>query len=90
MSEPIQVAILLSMRPEDIQSMAVQGAAPMDAYRPVRDRIRALVDNKLSQSPSSMDIVAIKTDEDWWWSAEAEELHAAVGKGLPWPTVSQL
>ena len=77
----MQVAVLLSMCPEDIQSMVVQGAEPLDAYRPVRDRIRAPVDNKLAHFSSVMDLAAVKSDEDWWWSAETEELLAAVGKG---------
>jgi hypothetical protein len=81
MSEPMQVAILLSVCPEDIQSMVVQGAGPLDTYRPVRDRIRELVDNKLAHSSLSMDVAAIKADEAWWWTAEAEELLAAIGKG---------
>jgi hypothetical protein len=81
MSEPMQVAILLSVCPEDIQSMVVKGAGPLDTYRPVRDRMRELVDNKLAHSSLSMDVAAIKADEAWWWTAEAEELLAAIGKG---------
>jgi hypothetical protein len=61
--------------------MVVHGAGPWDTCRPVRDRIRAFVDNMLAHSSSAMDAAAVKVDEDWWWTAETEELLASIGKG---------
>jgi hypothetical protein len=79
LSPNMKKAVLLSMLPNDIQDLIYQNAEATKTYEETRDRVKAVVNNRLARSSkggSPMDIGQIdKKEEDW-----DKEVYA-VGKG---------
>ena len=81
LSERMKIAAVTAMCKHDIQDYVFQGAAEMDAYRPVRDKIKSLVENRMTLEPSAMDIGRIGEEEGGGWETRDEwDEIGAVGR----------
>ncbi len=84
----MKVTAFLQLCPGDVQDMVFQSAEAMTSYETVRDRVKALVSNRLaaSEGPVPMDHGYLERGEFYKQKDEDEEGYdwiGADGKGAP-------
>ena len=83
LSERMKVAAVTAMCSGDIQDLVFQNAEVLKEYKQVRDKIKGLVENRMTINPNAMDIGTVGKEDasSWGHAAEFDEIGAVGGSG---------